>query len=340
MTIVCRTVLDLRSPIEKYVSQTILLAASWHRHCADHSALEVLTIGPDNPALWRFLDELGIHHSSMPPGRNDAFSKSSNKAEAAYADPSGRPVLLLDNDVCFFGGIDELERLPTSAIAASEAGDLRVSDEHWELIRNQLEMPLLRRRFHPLNKLPLTAEGARPYESDGDHPERYLYLNSGVVLLPGGHDHRLLWLGHQRRIYEYFRDHPLSNVAVTSSDQAGFAASVAAHGDFAWLPMRYNYRRGSFQAGVETANGIRIVHLTGDIEGAEEKGLPDRLRAYWAQIITPQIERLPAAVAPAEKARRLGIAREVEAGALSIVRDYALDDWLEGHRGAKRRRTA
>jgi hypothetical protein len=274
----------------------------------------------------------------MPPGRNDAFSKSSNKAEAAHADPSGRPVLLLDNDVCFFGRVDALEQLPTSAIAASEAGDLRVSDEQWDLIRDQLEMPLLRRRFQPLNKLPL--EGTTPYEADGDHPERYLYLNSGVVLLPGGHDHRLLWLGHQRRIYEYFRDHPLSNVAVTSSDQAGFAASVAAHGDFVWLPMRYNYRRGSFQAGMETPDAIRIVHLTGDVDGAEEQGLPDRLRAYWARIITPRIECLPTAVAPAEKARRLEIAREVEASALSIVREYALEDWLERHRREQRRCTA
>lgn len=329
MATVMRTVLDLRPALEKYVSQTLLLAASWHRHRTGGSSLEVYTIGRDSRMLREFLGGLGASCIRIPPGPNDDFSKSSNKIEAAHADAIGRPVLLLDNDVCFVGGTDELEGLPVGAIAASEAGNMRVSDEQWALIREQLGFPLLRRRFVAVNRR--SPDGSDPIRGDSPGlPEHYLYLNSGVIRLPGGHDHRELWRRHQRGVYELFRDHPLSNDAVTSSDQAGFATSVAAHGEFAWLPIGFNYRRGCFRVGMATPEQIRILHMTGDVKGGF--GLAQRVEAYWQGIVFPLIEKLPPSVPATERRRRAEIARVVLETILETVRKYDLDRWLAAYR--------
>lgn len=329
MTIVSRTVLDLRSMQEKYVSQTLLLAASWHRHCADHSPLEVYTVGHDSRVLHDFLDDIGASCVPIPPSPNDDFSKTSNKIEASHADAGGRPVLLLDNDVCFVGGIRQLLDLPAGAIAASEAGNLRVTDEQWSLIREQLGLPLLRRRFMAVNAR--AADGTEPVGNDSpDMPERYLYLNSGVVRLPGGHDHRALWRTHQRRVYGFFKDHPLSTGAVTGSDQAGFASSVAAHGEFAWLPIGFNYRRGCFRVGMATPDQIRILHLTGDVEG--DFTLAQRIEAYWKKWTFPRIETLPTSVPQVERRRRADIAQTVLETVLGTVRGYELERWLAAYR--------
>ena len=43
--LVARTVLDLRPAVDKFVSQTLLLAAGWHRYARDDAALEVATVG-------------------------------------------------------------------------------------------------------------------------------------------------------------------------------------------------------------------------------------------------------------------------------------------------------
>jgi hypothetical protein len=331
MALATRTVLDLRSPLDKYVSQTLLLAASWHRYCPNDTQLEVLTIGNDDQLLFGFLDEIGALHAGIPPGQNDHFSKNSNKISATYPDPQGRRVLLLDNDTCFLGSICELNRLPETAIAASVAGNSRVSDAQWELIRGSVGLPLLRRRFIPLNGQPAEEGG------DDDIPERYLYLNSGAVLFPVGHDHRPLWSAHQTRIHEFFRDHPLRSKAVTSSDQAALASSIAAHGEFEWLPLRFNYRRGCFRIGAETPDRIGIAHFTGDVPGSSELGLAQRMHAYWQKFMLPKIEGVPSSVAAAEKLRRKEIALEVLSTVLAIIRDYDLEARLDAYRRSRQR---
>src|SRR5690606_13461477 len=55
----CRTVLDLRCSNDKFISQTLLLAASWHRHCADHSALEVMCVGQPDELVKSFVEDMG-----------------------------------------------------------------------------------------------------------------------------------------------------------------------------------------------------------------------------------------------------------------------------------------
>ena len=333
MTITCRTVLDLRSPLDKYICQTLLLAASWHRYSEKGSRLEVLTIGRDLPLLEKYLETIGVHHSSMPPGRNDDFSRSSNKIEAAYPDPQGHPVLLLDNDVCLLGSVGELSTLSATAIAAAEAGNPRVSDAQWAAIERDLGMTLLRLPFTPVNQRPVTGEVSPVDRFDRAHAvDRCLYLNSGVVLFPSGHDHRTNWSSHQRRINDFFLHHPLRSAAVTTSDQAGFATSVAAHGKFDWLPLRYNYRHGCFRLGLEPADRIAIVHLTGDVAEGNELGLVQRTRAYWQTFILPKIESIPSSVPAAEHSRRKDIALSVQDALLAIIREYELESWLDRYR--------
>lgn len=326
----CRTVLDLRCRNDKFISQTLLLAASWHRYCAKHSDLEVVCVGEPGKLLSSFLEEISATCLTCAPSPNEDFSRSSNKIQAAGPDRAGRRVLLVDNDVCFLRPIDALTSIPASAIAASEAGNLRVSQAQWALIEGELGLPLIRRRFHPLNARPDAARSPSP--ADGaEPPERPLYLNSGVILFPAGHDHRELWLAHQRRIHTYFRDHPLRTSAVDESDQAGFATSVAAYGDFDWLPLRFNYRRGGFHLGLEPADRISIMHLTGDVPNGGEFDITERVEAYWQKFVWPGIASV-ASIDDAEARRRTGIASDVRAALINVVRDYDLDQRLDAIR--------
>lgn len=330
----CRTVLDLRCSNDKFISQTLVLAASWHRHCADHSALEVMCVGEPDELVRSFVEDLGATYVACEPGPNDDFSASSNKIQGAGPDHAGRRVLLLDNDVCFLGRLDALASIPPGAIAASEAGNLRVSQAQWDLISGPLGLPLMRRRFHPVNARPDVPRSSRALE-DAEPPDRHLYLNSGVILFPAGHDHRASWLANQRRIHELFRNHPLRNSAVNESDQAGFAASVAAHGEFAWLPLRFNYRRGCFQLGLEPLDRISIVHLTGDVPNSGQLSITERIRAYWQVFVTPRIAAAAQSIDPAEARRRTEIAAGAATALLDVVHSYRLDEWLHEFRQAR-----
>src|SRR5690606_20648906 len=53
-SLLVRTVLDLRAGSGKFVRQTLLLAASWHRHARSCAGLEVLTIGAAGAGLEDF----------------------------------------------------------------------------------------------------------------------------------------------------------------------------------------------------------------------------------------------------------------------------------------------
>jgi hypothetical protein len=320
--LVARTVLDLRPSVDKFVSQTLLLAAGWHRHASRDARLEVYSIGGRDPVVDALLAEIGAQPVAIGPGPNDDFSPSSNKIQAAFPDAGGARVLLLDNDVVFLAGLDGLHALPAGAIAAAEAGTARVSDEQWRIIAGDLGLPLLRRRFVPLNHWPELPEDLAAARDAA--PEAYLYLNSGVVLFPAGFDARTAWTAHQRRIRDHFHGHPIATPAVAASDQAALAALVAAHGEFCWLPVRFNYRHGGFRLGLEAPGRIAIVHLTGDVPG-EGLALTQRLEAYWSKYVRPKIARLSPAVGAGEKARRRDVAERALADTLSLVRDYDLD---------------
>lgn len=159
----------------------------------------------------------------------------------------------------------------------------------------------------------------------GPTPERYLYANSGALLFPAGHDHRGLWANHQRRIQELFNRHPLSTDAVTSSDQAALATSIAARGAFEWLPIRFNYRPGAFRIGLETPDRIRILHFTAEAPGVSGLGLIERTRTYWQHFVLPRIDALPASLDLREKSRRMEMAFEVLSLLLALIRSYDLE---------------
>ena len=321
--LVARTVLDLRSDNPKYLCQTLLLAASWHKHAACDTGLEVLTIGTPQPALANFLQSLDAHQACIEPGRNDVFSRHSNKIQGAGPDPAGRRVLLLDNDTCFLGRPAQLTYLPATAIVAAEAGNARVSDAQWHLIRQNLGLPLLRREWTPLNQ-----RIAASIEKPSVGGERWIYLNSGVILFPSGLDHQPAWQSQQRAINDYFVGHPLASDAVTTSDQAGFASSVSTHGDFAWLPPRFNYRPPCFCLGLEATDRIVILHFTADLDNAGRLGMAERINAYWHQRILARIDRLPTATSMPDRDWRRAQAVAAMEKVMDIVREYDLDTWL------------
>ena len=215
-------------------------------------------------------------------------------------------------------------------IAAAVPGVVRVRDAQWASIADGLGLPLLRRRWTPLNPRDET-DTADDTSSCAAAPERWLYLNSGVVLFPAGLDHRATWLDHQRRIRDHFAAHPLGAGPVTSSDQAAFATSIAAHGRFAWLPLRFNYRFGAFRLGLETAERIAIVHCTGHVDDAG-LAVSARMDAYWEKHVWPRLARRSPAVADDEKARRRDIAATVLAATRALARDYDLDARLAAYR--------
>lgn len=326
--LVARTVLDLRPGTGKYVRQTMLLAASWHRHARSDAGLEVLTIGTAGMALADFLQTLGVRHVRIAPGANDDFSRNGNKIEGACPDAAGRRVLLLDNDTCFLGGLADLGQIPATAIAAAQAGNARVDDKQWELVRDGIGLPLLRRTWAPLN-----VPGG---EDASARRERWLYLNSGVILFSAGHDHREAWQSSQRAIHDYFRDHPLASAAVMASDQAGFATSVAMHGGFAWLPLRFNYRPPCFGLGLEAAGDIRVLHFTNDIDDEIGAGIAGHLDAYWNRRILARIDRLPASVPAMERERRRIQALEALWLVEALVKEYDLERWWQVLSGSLR----
>lgn len=319
-----RTVLDLRPATAKYLGQCLLLAASWHRNARADSDFEVLQIGGGNTGLERFLDDLGARHARITPGANDDFSAYGNKIEGSRPGPAGGRVLLLDNDTCILGGLSQLADLPAGAIAAAEAGHVRVSDAQWQRVGEDLGLAILRREWAPLNP--------RVNPAPADAPllrERWLYLNSGVILFPAGYDGRGAWAALQRAIHDGFAGHALADDAVSGSDQAGFAASVAAHGEFAWLPARFNYRPPCFCLGLEPVDRIGILHFTADIDPAGLSGAGERIDAYWRQRIFPRIDRLPASVTTADRDWRRAQAADALQRVQELARAYELDRWLD-----------
>lgn len=319
MAIACRTLLDLRPATAKYVSQAFLLAASWHKHVAGSAPLRVGVIGDGAPGFHAFLYEVGAECEAMPPGPNDGFSRSSNKIQMAYPDAGGNRVLLLDNDTCFLAAIDGLHGLRASAIVAAQAGRMRISDAQWQVLDSGLGTPLLRRRYRVVDAQPVA-----PVPDDGP-ADGYLYLNSGVVLFPAGLDPRSDWYGRQARIRALFEGHPLASPAVAGSDQAGFAALVGMHGDFAWLPLRFNFRRGCFRLGSAPSAPIAILHLTGNVPDSDAMGLEERVMAYWSRLVMPGVSGLGGAIPPAEQARRVEDALSARDAVLGIIREYDLD---------------
>lgn len=318
--ILVRTVLDLRPRTDRYLRQVALLAASWHRHARGGSRLQVLTIGAPDAALAALMARLGVEHACIAPGANDDFSRNGNKIQGCGPDPRGGRVLLVDNDTCFLGDLRDLQRVRPDAIAAAEPGGARVSDAEWQLVRDGLGMPLLRQVWAPLNDRVRGAGATLP-------GERWLYLNSGVILFPAGLDHRQRWASAQRAIRDHFAGGAHASAAVTTSDQAGFAASVAAHGAFAWLPARFNYRPPGFCLGLEPAERIRILHFTGDVDDGQACGIGDALERYWRQRVLARLDRLPPSVAGAERRWRREQAMHAFAMVRAIVDAYELDDW-------------
>jgi hypothetical protein len=100
---------------------------------------------------------------------------------------------------------------------------------------------------------------------------------------------------------------------------------VAAHGQFAWLPGRFNCRPGNFLRGHETLGRIAIVHFTGNVH-APTSGVAARMQTYMEQRILHGIARLPAELPEAERKRRCGIAESALDMIRATIAAYALDD--------------
>jgi len=317
-----RTVIDARARTTKYLYQVLLLAASWHKHVRHNAPLEVMIVGEPPEALCRFLESLGVFWTTVDPDPNDAISKTSNTIVGAV-DTVGRRILLVDNDVMFWGDLSELMHVDGNLCQGSVAGAIRVADAQWKVISEHLGFSPL-----PSSLIPL-GQRTRAVVNVDYQPKALsnVYVNGGVLLLPEGDRFGIAWRRYVREIAELFERHALRTKSVYGSNMAGLAMAIADHGRFEWLDLRYNYRADCFVLGLESPEQIEIVHLTGFDDS--HRSVTKRIEAYWQGKMMKRFGKVKPALTREEQERRLAIIDEFRQELLSLVREYDLDGWGE-----------
>ncbi len=318
---IIRTVLDLRPQVPKFVFQTLLLTASWHRFSAHHTPLEIFTLGKASEPLHAFLSSLGAHVQEIQPNANDGFSKTSNTIQGAEHDPRNR-VLLLDNDVVLSKDIGPLKKLATDTMYGSASGNIRVGQPQWDHIAETLDLyPLSVRPVIP----PTSQMNSLITHGSDVEPLDIAYVNGGVLLLPTNAEFAKTWTKHQRAIFDAFEKHPLANGAVRGSNMAALATTIHDHEKFDWLPIGYNYRHSCFALGMEDVESIYMVHMTGFADKTDTTSLSDWIQEYWEEKIASGIHRLSHLLEDQETERRRFIANAVRDNITKTVKDYDLD---------------
>lgn len=317
--------------------QVALLAASWHLNAKHFAPLEVLHIGPLPDHLAELFSELGAASREVAPNQNDTFSKTANAIQGAERIP-GEQILLVDNDVYLHGDISPLGTLPANSFYGCPENGPRIEDKHWEIIRKELNLHPLVDPFLPANsrfrliKFPLKKG---KFQSQ---VQQCVYVNGGVVLIPPDYDMRENWQKHQKRINDFFEDHPFKKGYVTSSNMAALSTCIGDYGTFSWLPDGYNYRWSSFTLGLCSLDNIKIVHMTGDPitqdrhqkEGVNEETitLKERIQHWWKSKIDNEFEGFEKFIGQDEWDRRMNISHQVRDSAISVAEEYNLDALL------------
>ena len=316
-----RTVVDFRKRKNKYRIHIMLLAASWHRYARHSAPLEVYAIGDVPVCLSGFFSSLGVVSVSTEPSKNDFFSKTSNTIMGVKPSSENR-ILLLDNDIVFTNSIEPLLNLPPEKIYGSVSGNFRVRNSCWQVIQDDLELPLFKLKETPINdrfrKL-VDPEYRLPILE-------YAYVNGGVLLFPAGTDFRALWEFQQEKIYRHFAKHPLRSNGVTTSNMAALATTIGTYGKFEYLPVAYNYRHKCFALGMCQANEIRMIHMTGRSRAnTGTKSARDWVNKYWRHKMTSGFGSLQKLLDESEFSRRLKICDQMRRNTVETIKLYELD---------------
>ncbi len=296
---VIRTVFDARpSAGRKYAMQTALLAASWCHYVKDRSAhpLEVIVIGEPPATLDDWLRDLRVRVTRVGPHANDGLSRLANKILGLLVGGEP-PVLLVDNDTCFVGDLDDVRAPAGVDVMAAAAGFVRVSEAQWRYIRERLRLEPLDFEWQPLVEQVASFQKGTP-----SAVRRDLYVNSGVVWTANPGELGRLWAENVKRIGDLFDGHPLSSASVRGDDQVGLAAAIGTHDKFAWLDDGLNYRPPCFWMGKGERAEIWIVHMTAmtladlgqtcTVEEVVRKFWDDRVRSGVVPLDDPRRGRL------------------------------------------------
>lgn len=318
-----RTVLDCRAASHKYIHQTLLLAASWHRNIPDRTArpLEVVAIGQPPDALCAFLRTAGVRVLASPPDPNDRIAKMSNTIVGAVAHLDHDRVLLLDNDIVFLREPD-LGAVPADTVAAAIAGQERVTPRQWQIVERELQLAPLARTWVPLrHEQHALREGQGP-----PAPVRGLYVNGGVVFMPQGPHFALLWRRHVTLIARLFANHPERTPAVYGSVQAGLATAVGTWERFFLLPVSYNFRPVCFVLGKCSLDDLSMLHMSSGYDVPRECATSERIRDYWQTRILDALEGVRTRLSTLEYEQRVATARSCLGILTGLCADYELDD--------------
>lgn len=310
--------LDVRSASSKHIYQLLLLAASWHRHVRHTAALEVLVIGNAAADLLEFLCSLKAQVKAVPPDPNDRWCKTSNTITGA-CEPAEQRILLVDNDIVFWGPLRELCKYDRDYVYGAVAGSSRINSAQWLHITSELG-------FAPLQSARATLKELLRASADPKYTPRTMnevYVNGGVLLLPINTDFGLAWRHCVGEIADVFHHHPLRSKSVSGSNMAGLAMAIAAHGKFRWLDDRLNYRPKCFALGLEGQERIEIVHMTGF--DAAHVTVSARIDDYYQTKIYPLFRALASSVPKAELDKRLCVATTFKEELMSLIECYDLD---------------
>lgn len=318
---IVRTVLDLRPNVPKFVLQTVLLAASWHRFVRHSALLEVMHIGNLPSDLAILFDQLGVKVTAVRPNANDRFSKTSNTIQGAEP-VAGHQILLVDNDVVFTSGIDNLCSLRPDCVYGAVAGNYRVTQQQWAHIAKI--------GFHPAACEPQVPRSATVKAlSEGRTktlpPLGFAYPNGGVILFPSGYDFKLTWQKQQREIAAVFDGHRLSSGSVTQSNMAALATTIGTYGTFSWLPPGYNFRHADFALGLCTAPEIGLVHMTGLGKRTEAGALSTWIDEYWSSKMVKGLNMLQQVLPEHDLRHRAKQLSEIHQVISATITTYELD---------------
>ncbi|MCB0487337.1 MAG: hypothetical protein KDC99_02610 [Cyclobacteriaceae bacterium] len=314
---IIRTVFDSRAKSLKYKISLQVLAASWHRYLKSVFPLEVVHIGLLPTQLRGFLDDIGALHMEALPNKNDLISKTSNTIQGLELN-KGKNVLLIDNDTFFANSFAKIP-IDHNHVGGSIPGGLRVTSDQWDIITGELKSKLLPAQVSPLS------ESVKAIITESN-PQvlRHVYVNGGVLFIPGSIGFKTIWENHVARISNHFRNHPLKDNNVYGSNMAGLATAIAEYGKFSWLPIDFNYRPYSFALGLSELEKIKIIHLTNNPAIEYATSVTAWYQHYWDKFILNRLNSLKTKIGNGEYLKRMEIISSAQKKINELVNDFGI----------------
>ncbi len=214
--------------VARFEARTLLFLASWLELSgkARTFPLHLACIGEPPARVMELARKCQAIITVFPPLIIDQ-RRASNKLRGLEVKAKTDQLLLLDMDVLPLSDFSGLEN-KQNALSAAVAIRARVPERYWKKIYPSLGLQLPEQRV-------VSAVGRMncgPMRQT-DYPEQNTeilsmlpYYNSGILLIPGDCQLRLLWEDHTRRIAALFQPHEEAYRSVAASDQAGLATAI------------------------------------------------------------------------------------------------------------------